>query len=126
MFGYTSLSCWKSLLGIMNESGSWKEGKVQSMIISFGNKLAKDLVEENSSKELRTFPANLVRVARRKLNLLHAAKELKDLLSPPGNRLEKLNGNRKEQYSIRINNQWRICFLFGNGNATNVTVEDYH
>jgi len=96
------------------------------MIVSFGNKLAKDLVEENSSKELRAFPAELIRAARKKLNMLHVARELKDLLSPPGNRLEKLKGDRKGQYSIRINNQWRICFHFESGNAANVTVEDYH
>ena len=96
------------------------------MILSFGNRLAKDLVEENFSKELRSFPAELVRTARRKLNLLHGARDIKDLLVPPGNRLEKLKGARKSEYSIRINNQWRICFLFENGNAQNVTVEDYH
>ena len=96
------------------------------MIVSYGNKLAKDLVEENSSKELRAFPTELVRTARKKLNMVHAAKGLKDLLSPPGNRLEKLKGDRKSQHSIRINDQWRICFQFEGGNAHNVTVEDYH
>ena len=96
------------------------------MIVSYGNKLAKDLVEETSSKEMRAFPSELVRPARKKLNMVHAAKELKDLLSPPGNRLEKLKGDRKSQHSIRINDQWRICFQFEGGNAHNVTVEDYH
>ena len=60
------------------------------MILSFGNKLTQDLVEENWSKEVRAFPAGLVRAARKKLAILHAARELKDLLSPPGNRLERL------------------------------------
>lgn len=96
------------------------------MIISFGNKLAKDLVEENSSKELRDFPVKLIRAARKKLNMVHVARELKDLLSTPGNRLEKLKGDKKGLYSIRINDQWRICFQFESGNALNVTVEDYH
>jgi toxin HigB-1 len=96
------------------------------MILSFGNKLAQDLVEENWSKEIRAFPEALIRAARKKLAILHAARELKDLLSPPGNRLERLRGARKESYSIRINSQWRVVFRFEGGNAQNVTVEDYH
>ena len=96
------------------------------MILSFGNKLALDLVEENWSKEVRAFPAELIRAARKKLAILHAARELKDLLSPPGNRLEKLRGERRESYSIRINDQWRIVFRFAGGNAEDVMVEDYH
>jgi toxin HigB-1 len=96
------------------------------MIGSFGNKLAKDLVEENSSKEVRAFPAELVRICRRKLNMLHAAKALEDLKSPPGNRFEALKGDRKGQYSIRVNDQWRITFKFEQGNAFDVKVEDYH
>ena len=66
------------------------------MILSFGNKLAQDLVEENWSKEIRAFPAELLRAARKKLAILHAARELKDLLSPPGNRLERLKRKSKE------------------------------
>ncbi len=96
------------------------------MIVSFGNKLAKDLVEDNRSKETRSFPNELHRAARKKLAMLHAAKQLADLRSPPGNRLERLKGNRKEEHSIRINDQWRICFQFLDGNALSVTVEDYH
>jgi proteic killer suppression protein len=96
------------------------------MILSFGNKLAQDLVEENWSKEVRVFPAELIRAARKKMAMLHAARELKDLLSPPGNRLERLKGERKESYSIRINDQWRIVFRFAGGNAEDVKVEDYH
>ncbi len=96
------------------------------MILTYGNRLAKDLVEENPAKELRTFPADLVRAARKKLAMLHAARELRDLLSPPGNRLEKLRGERKNEYSIRINDQWRIVFRFSGGNAEEVRVEDYH
>lgn len=96
------------------------------MILTFGNKLAKDLVEENSSKELRGFPPDLVREARKKLAMLHAARELKDLLSPPGNRLKKLKGPRAGEYSIRINDQWRVSFRFERGNTEDVRVEDYH
>jgi len=96
------------------------------MILTFGNKSAQDLVEENPSKEVRTFSPELIRAARKKLAILHAAKELRDLLSPPGNRLERLKGERREEYSIRINDQWRIAFRFAGGNAENVRVEDYH
>ena len=65
-------------------------------------------------------------VALRKLSYLHAARKLQDLLVPPGNRLEKLKGNRRENYSIRVNNKWRICFKFEEGNATEVEIVDYH
>jgi toxin HigB-1 len=96
------------------------------MILSFGNRLVQDLVEENWSKEIRAFPETLIRAARMKLAILHAARDLKDLLSPPGNRLERLKGARKESYSIRINDQWRVVFRFAGGNAEEVKVEDYH
>jgi toxin HigB-1 len=65
------------------------------------------------------------RVARRKLNLLIAASTLRDLRVPPGNRLEALHGNRAGQYSIRINDQWRICFRWDDG-AEDVEIVDYH
>jgi toxin HigB-1 len=96
------------------------------MILTFGNKLAQDLVEENRSKEARAFPPALIRTARKKMAMLHAAKEVRDLLSPPGNGLEKLKGERRDFYSIRINDQWRIVFHFAGGNAEDVRVEDYH
>lgn len=96
------------------------------MIISYGNRLAKGLVEENNSKELRRFPAELRRSARKKLLMIHVAQKVLDLRVPPGNRLEKLKGDRAQEYSIRINDQWRITFKFEAGNASNVCVEDYH
>jgi len=96
------------------------------VIISFGNKLAKDLVEENPSKELRAFPAELHRAARKKLNMLHAAKNLDDLKFPPGNRLRKLKGARSGDCSISINDQWRVIFEWRGNDAHKVTVEDYH
>ncbi len=65
-------------------------------------------------------------VALRKLNYLHAANQLADLRVPPANRLEKLKGDRKSQYSIRINRQWRACFEFTDGDAYNVEIVDYH
>lgn len=65
-------------------------------------------------------------VALRKLNYLHAARKPEDLRVPPGNRLEKLKGNRAEQWSIRINDQWRICFMFKGEDAYDVEIIDYH
>ncbi|MEQ1887868.1 MAG: type II toxin-antitoxin system RelE/ParE family toxin [Alphaproteobacteria bacterium] len=66
------------------------------------------------------------RMARRKLALLHSAVQLDDLRSPPGNRLEALSGDRRGQYSIRINLQWRICFVWKDGDAHEVEIVDYH
>jgi proteic killer suppression protein len=66
------------------------------------------------------------RVARRKLLWLHAASRLQELASPPGNRLETLKGDRAGQHSIRINDQWRICFVWRDGDAYHVEITDYH
>ena len=65
-------------------------------------------------------------VARRKLNMVHAAARLEDLKIPPGNRLEKLEGARKNRYSIRINDQYRVCFEWREGDAYDVEIVDYH
>ena len=74
----------------------------------------------------RRFPQDIQRNARRKLLALHAATELRHMAVPPGNRLESLKGNRKGQHSIRVNNQWRICFRWQEGNAHEVEMVDYH
>lgn len=66
------------------------------------------------------------RVARRKLRQLDSATDLRDLAAPPGNRLEALRGERKGQHSIRINDQWRLCFVWRDGNAHDVEIVDYH
>jgi proteic killer suppression protein len=66
------------------------------------------------------------RQARRKLSLIHAARRLDDLRSPPGNRLEKLKGDRDGQFSVRINDQWRICFRWSDGDPYEVEIVDYH
>jgi proteic killer suppression protein len=71
-------------------------------------------------------PKDIQRTARRKLLYLDDAEDLQDLLAPPGNRLEKLKGNRAGQYSIRINDQWRICFRWISGKAKDVEIVDYH
>jgi proteic killer suppression protein len=74
----------------------------------------------------RAVPANLRRAALRKLLILDAAESLGDLRTPPGNRLEKLSGDRAGQQSIRINERYRICFVWRNGNAQDVEIVDYH
>lgn len=72
------------------------------------------------------FPADLIRPAQRKLVMLAAAVEVGTLRQPPGNRLEELKGDRQGQYSIRINDQWRICFVWRDGDAYDVEIVDYH
>jgi proteic killer suppression protein len=73
-----------------------------------------------------TLPQAIQRVAARKLEIIDAARDLEDLRKPPGNRLEALSGGRRGQYSIRINEQWRICFIWKDGNADDVEIVDYH
>lgn len=72
------------------------------------------------------FPSDAANVARRKLRMLDAATRLDDLRVPPGNRLEALAGNRVGQHSIRVNDQWRVCFVWQNSSAHDVEVTDYH
>ena len=74
----------------------------------------------------RKLPKDIQRTARRKLIYLDDAEDLQDLLAPPGNRLEKLKGDRAGQHSIRINDQWRICFNWSDNKARNVEIVDYH
>ena len=74
----------------------------------------------------RRFPKNIQRVAARKLEMLSAASQLNSLRVPPSNRLEKLKGKRTGQHSIRINDQWRLCFVWDNGDAFDVEIVDYH
>jgi proteic killer suppression protein len=93
------------------------------MIKSFACKETKKLFNREFSRKL---PQDIQRVARRKLEILDAAEVLQDLRIPPSNRLEKLSGDRKGQHSIRINDQWRICFEWRRGDAYNVEIADYH
>jgi len=75
---------------------------------------------------VRRFGAELLRMAQRKLAQLHRAGRIEDLAVPPGNRLEKLSGDRNGQWSMRINDQWRICFVWRDSNAWDVEIVDYH
>lgn len=93
------------------------------MIVSFGDKETERIWEGEVS---RRFPPDIARTAKRRLLMLHAAISLEDLRVPPGNRLHALSGDRKGQWSISINDQWRICFEWRSGNAVNVKITDYH
>jgi len=93
------------------------------VIVSFKCKETEKIWNQERS---RRFPVAIQRIALRKLFMLHRAKELQDLRIPPANRLEKLKGDRIGQYSIRINDQWRICFIWSNANASDVEIVDYH
>lgn len=92
------------------------------MIKSFRSKETQRLHERERVRRYRF----IERVALRKLRQLDAAVELRDLASPPGNRLEALRGERQGQHSIRINDQWRICFVWRGGDAFEVEIADYH
>ncbi len=92
------------------------------MIASFADKDTEALANGYRVKRFQAFE----KIARRKLQLIKAATQLKDLASPPGNRLEALKGNRQGQHSIRINDQWRVCFVWNGDRASGVEIVDYH
>ncbi len=93
--------------------------------------MIRDFVDREAEKvwqgtPSRRLPGNIQHVARRKLRMLNSATTLDDLRIPPANRLEALKGSRKGQHSIRINDQWRICFRWKDGDAHGVEIVDYH
>ncbi|PZV22686.1 MAG: plasmid maintenance system killer [Snowella sp.] len=90
---------------------------------NFKDKETQKIFERQRSRKL---PSDIQQVALRKLRMLNRAETLQDLRVPPANRLERLVGNRNGQYSIRINDQWRICFEWQEGDALNVEIVDYH
>ena len=93
------------------------------MIRNFKDKETQKIFERQRSRKL---PSDIQQVALRKLRMLNRAETLQDLRVPPANRLERLMGNRDGQYSIRINDQWRICFEWQDGDSLNVEIVDYH
>ncbi len=93
------------------------------MIRSFADRDAEGLFHGRFARRL---PRDIQRVAQRKLRQLHYAEQLRDLAAPPGNRLESLRGNRAGQHSIRINDQWRLCFVWRDGGVERVEIADYH
>ncbi len=97
------------------------------VIRSFGDRATEDIFNGvDNRRARRACPSGLWRVARRKLTQLNRVRELHDLAIPPGNRLERLRGDRHGQYSIRINDQYRVCFRWENGYADQVEIADYH
>ncbi len=93
------------------------------MIRSFADRETEKVYHREVSRRL---PGDVQASALRKLRMLANARELRDLRSPPGNRLERLIGDRAGQYSVRINDQWRLCFVWRNGDAFDVEIADYH
>ncbi len=93
------------------------------VIKSFKDKETEKIFHRIFSAKL---PENIQQIALRKLRMLNRSYTLSDLRIPPNNRLEKLKGKRKDQYSIRINDQWRICFIWESGDILNVEIVDYH
>jgi len=92
------------------------------MISSFKDKDTQELYENGTSRRF----SSIVRVALRKLDMIAAATQIETLRVPPGNRLEALAGDRNGQWSIRVNDQWRVCFKWNGGNAEEVEIVDYH
>ena len=97
--------------------------RYRHMIISFGSKETKKIWD---GERVKGFSSDLQEIARRKLRMLNNSQSIADLQIPPSNRLEKLKGNLKDYYSIRINEQWRIIFKWETGSASNVEIVDYH
>ncbi len=96
------------------------------MILSFGDSDTEDFYHGRETKGTRRFPASIVNIALRKLDMIAAAYHLNDLRIPPGNRLEALKGNLAGYFNVRINDQWRIIFHWENHNASQVQIMDYH
>ena len=97
------------------------------MIKSFADRGTSDIYHGKDTKIARkTLPADLVRIALRKLDMLQLAKTLEALRFPPGNQLETLKGDRKGQHSIRINEQYRVCFVWEGDQASGIEITDYH
>ena len=96
------------------------------MIIGFHDRATQDIYDGNDTKAARHLPESIKAVAQRKLDMINAAHELRDLASPPGNRLEALSGRLVGFHSIRINDQYRIVFKFKDGNTESVRITAYH
>jgi proteic killer suppression protein len=96
------------------------------LISSFGDKTTEALFHARTGEPTRRLPPHVVQAALRKLDLLNAARSLQDMASPPGNRLEALKGNLQGFHSVRVNDQWRIIFRWVDGDASEVSLLDYH
>ena len=96
------------------------------MILSFRDEATEDVFHGENTKAARHIPVSIWKTAFRKLDMLNAAQELRDLMMPQGNRLEVLHGTLAGKHSIRINDQFRIVFRWKDGNAHEVRIDDYH
>jgi len=97
------------------------------MIVSFKNQATEDIFNGKNTKNARKLcPQSLWRVSARKLDQLDSVVKLEELKVPPGNRLESLSGNRKDEHSIRINDQYRVCFKWSESDPFDVEITDYH
>ncbi len=96
------------------------------MIVSFGDRATEALFHGAQRRDFRTLPPEILRGSLQKLDMLNSARNISDLRSPPGNRLETLKGDLEGFWSIRINDQWRIIFRWDDGEAHEVSIVDYH
>jgi proteic killer suppression protein len=100
--------------------------RARIVIASFADRATEDLYHNRATARVRRFPPDVVEIALVKLDMLHAAAAMRDLRSPPGNRLEALRGQLAGRYSIRVNDQWRLVFRWEGNNAHDVSLTDYH
>ena len=96
------------------------------MILGFGDASTEDIFNGADTKDARKIPRDIWKAASRKLDMLNASRELRDLMAPPANRLEKLKGRLKDYHSIRVNNQFRVIFKWVEGNVSDVRITNYH
>lgn len=96
------------------------------MIVSFGDKATEDLYHNRQTSRVRRYPADMLRPALQQLDMLNSSHELRDLRSPPGNRLELLKGDLRGYYSIGVNERWRLVFQWRGADAHDVRIVDYH
>lgn len=96
------------------------------MIVSFGDKATEDLFHDRRTRRVRKYPPKIVRSALQQLDMINSSRDVRDLRSPPGNRLERLKGDLEGYYSVRINDQWRLVFRWEAADAHEVRIVDYH
>ena len=118
--GASCITCMDAGKAVWSPEGG---GRV---IVSFGDRATEDLFHDRHSSRIRRYPPEILRPAIQQLDMLNAARVLKDLRSPPGNRLEALRGDLAGFHSIRINRQWRIIFRWEAVDASEVRIVDYH
>ena len=96
------------------------------MIVSFGDRATEDLFHNRPTRRLQRFPSEILRGALQKLDMLNTSRDLRDLRSPPGNRLELLKGDLQGFHSVRLNDRWRLIFRWRGADAHDVRIVDYH